>query len=330
MPRTARLDAAGLLHHVIIRGIEQRRIFTNDADRENFLARLEILLPETSTSCHAWSLMTNHVHLLLKTGRTPLSHFMGRLLTGYAVSYNKKHKRHGQLFQNRYKSVICEEDPYFMELVRYIHLNPLRAHIISDLKTLGVYSYTGHSAITGKHPREWQDTGSVLSSFGKDTKKSIRRYVTFLQKGIDEGIRTDLTGGGLIRSLGGWEEIGQHRNERIKSDQRILGSSDFVMKVLAEKEESLHRSYELKQKGYTLENIQKKAAELFLLRPADLYIATKEKRYVNARSILCYWAVRVLGISTTGMARHLNMTQPAITYAVKRGRIIVEKGNYNL
>jgi putative transposase len=99
--------------------------------------------------------------------------------------------------------------------------------------------------------------------FGKDVTQSRRRYLAFIEKGINEGLRTDLTGGGLIRSLGGWEEVRQHRNERIKSDQRILGSSDFVMKILAEKEESLHRSSALKQKGYTLDDIQKKAAELF-------------------------------------------------------------------
>jgi len=330
MPRTARLDAAGVLHHVIIRGIERRRIFQDDSDRENFLTRLQILLPETSTLCYAWSLMTNHVHLLLRSGRTPLSRFMGRLLTGYAVSYNKRHKRHGQLFQNRYKSVICEEDPYFMELVRYIHLNPLRAHIVPDIKTLNSYPYTGHSAIMGKFPRQWQDTDAVLSSFGKVLRQARRKYLLFIEKGINEGARTDLTGGGLVRSMGGWERVGRHRNERIKSDRRILGSSEFVMKILAEKEESLQRSYALKQKGLTLENIKKKAAFLFGLKASDINVATKEKHYVNARSIFCYWAVRELGISVTEIARRLNMTQPAITYAVKRGRILAEKGNYSL
>jgi len=257
---------------------------------------------------------------------------MGRLLTGYAVSYNRRHNRHGHLFQNRYKSIICEEDPYFMELVRYIHLNPVRtrANIIPDLKTLNGYPYTGHSAIAGRHPRNWQDADSVLAYFGKDVKEARRRYLAFIQKGIDEGIRTDLTGGGLIRSLGGWEEVRQHRNDRIKSDQRILGSSDFVMKILAEKQESLHRSYTQKQKGYTLEDLKEKAAHLFSLRPKDLTVKTKEKPYVNARSILCFWAVSELGILITEMARRLNVTQPAASQMVRRGRALAEEGNYKL
>ena len=75
---------------------------------------------------------------------------MRRLMTGYAVTFNKRHKRLGHLFQNRYKSVVCEEDPYLLELIRYIHLNPLRAKLVQDLKELDKYPWTGHSAILGK------------------------------------------------------------------------------------------------------------------------------------------------------------------------------------
>ena len=84
-----------------------------------------------------WRLLTwarGNFHLLLRTGPTPLSNVMRRLMTGYAVTFNKRHNRSGHLFQNRYKSVICEEDPYLLELIRYIHLNPLRAGLVKDLK----------------------------------------------------------------------------------------------------------------------------------------------------------------------------------------------------
>ncbi len=127
MPRSARLDAPGVLNHVIIRGIERREIFRDNKDKDNFLDRLEALLPETQTTCYAWALLSNHAHFLFRTEGSPLSTLMRKLLTGYAVSFNHRHKRHGQLFQNRYKSIICQEDAYLKELVRYIHLNPLRA-----------------------------------------------------------------------------------------------------------------------------------------------------------------------------------------------------------
>ena len=112
MPRFARLDAPGVLHHVIIRGIERRKIFTDNEDRENLLERLSSLIPETQTQCYAWSFMPNHAHFLLETGGTGISTLMRRLLTGYAVSFNRRHNRHGQLFQNRYKSIVCQEDSY--------------------------------------------------------------------------------------------------------------------------------------------------------------------------------------------------------------------------
>ena len=125
MPRLARLDAPGVLHHIIIRGIERRKIFRDDRDRENFLDRLERILLETKTGCYAWTFLENHAHFLMRTGEIPLATVMRRLLTGYAVSFNRRYKRHGHLFQNRYKSIVCQEDTYLLELVRYIHLDPL-------------------------------------------------------------------------------------------------------------------------------------------------------------------------------------------------------------
>ena len=145
MPRSARLDAPGVLHHIIIRGIERRNIFRDDKDRDNFVDRLSDLLPETQTACYAWAFIPNHAYFLFRSGTAGISTLMRRLLTGYAVYFNRRHKRHGQLFQNRYKSIICQEDIYFRELIRYIYLNPMRAKIVLDIKGLNIYPYSGHS-----------------------------------------------------------------------------------------------------------------------------------------------------------------------------------------
>ena len=102
MARKARIDAPRAVHHIIVRGIERQKIFRNEKDRDNFLDRLDEIITESRTQCFAWVLMTNHVHLLLKTGTAPIYKVMQRILTGYAVWFNKKYKRHGQLFQNRY------------------------------------------------------------------------------------------------------------------------------------------------------------------------------------------------------------------------------------
>jgi putative transposase len=148
MPRQARINTIGVLHHVIISGIERGRIFRSDFDRDNFINRLSALIPETQTDCFSWALIPNHAHLLLSTGSVPISVLMSRLLTGYAVWFNKKYRRHGQLFQNRYKSILCQEDPYLKELVRYIHLNPLRAWLVEDMKALDKHPWCGHSVLS--------------------------------------------------------------------------------------------------------------------------------------------------------------------------------------
>ncbi len=129
MPRKSRIDAPGALHHIIVRGIERRKVFADDMDRNNFVDRLSAIVTDTNTACYAWALIPNHFHLFLRTGQVPVATVMRRLLTGHAGYFNKRHRRSGHLFQNRYKSILCQEDTYLLELVRYIHLNPLRAKI---------------------------------------------------------------------------------------------------------------------------------------------------------------------------------------------------------
>jgi putative transposase len=130
----------------MVRGINKEDIFIDDTDRSDFLRRLGGSVTEDKSVVYAWALMRNHVHLLIRSGVKGIGSIMRRLLTGYAVSFNKRHQRTGHLFENRYKSILCEEEPYLLELVRYIHLNPLRAGITKDLKSLGSYPWSGHKA----------------------------------------------------------------------------------------------------------------------------------------------------------------------------------------
>ena len=333
MPRLARLDAPGVLHHVIIRGIERRKIFKDNLDKDNFLDRLGILLPETRITCYSWALLSNHAHFLFRTGNIPLSTLMRRLLTGYAVSFNRRHNRHGQLFQNRYKSIICQEDAYLKELVRYIHLNPLRARIVSDVPELNSYPYCGHSVLMSKKKRLWQDTGYVLSFFGKSLREARKRYLQYAESGAEQGRRPELVGGGLIRSFGGWRAVKKARfsgQDRMKGDHRILGDSAFVMAVLAEAEEKFERFYELKSKGYDLDTIGQKACAIFGVEPDEIYSKSRQKTRAEARGLYCYWAVVELGYPLADLARLLGMTGQGVGYAVRRGERIAKKNNYRL
>ena len=118
MPRQPRLDAPDVLHHVMVRGLERRAIFRDDPDRADFVTRVAALAEAGAWTVYAWALLTDHAHLLVRTGRRPLPRSMRSLLTGYAGAFNRRHHRTGHLFHNRYKSIVVEAEPYLLELQR--------------------------------------------------------------------------------------------------------------------------------------------------------------------------------------------------------------------
>jgi putative transposase len=330
MPRKARIDAAGALHHIICRGIERRKIFTDDIDGNDFVDRLGSILAETKTPCFAWALMPNHFHLLLRTANVPIATIMRRLLTGYAVGFNRRHRRHGHLFQNRYKSILCQEDLYLMELVRYIHLNPLRARLVSNLNELNRYPYSGHSTLMGSKKNLWQDVDYVLSFFGKRLSVCRKKYRQFVEKAAEQGRRPELTGGGLVRSSGGWGVLKSMRRMRVhlKGDERILGDSDFVESVLKKAEEVMERKYRLQALGYDFDKAVNRVAALFQLKSAEILLPTKQRHRVTARSLLCFWTVKELGLSSIAVADRLGITQPAVSRLAQRGEKLAIENNY--
>ena len=154
-------------------------------------------------------------------------------MTGHAVSYNGRYRRKGHLFQNRFKSIVVEEEPYFLELVRYIHLNPVRVGIVSSIDALADHPYTGHSVIMGAREYPIQDTGSILERFSAKASKARAEYERFIEAGFAQGTREELRGGGLIRSMGGLAKLFLRDSEhREAADERILGGGDFVESVL--------------------------------------------------------------------------------------------------
>jgi REP element-mobilizing transposase RayT len=332
MPRKSRIDTPGALHHITARGIERSQIFADTADKSNFLDRLGDILSDTETRCYAWALMHNHFHLLLRTGNIPIATVMRRLLTGHALWYNRRHKRHGHLFQNRYKSILCQEDKYFLELVRYIHLNPLRGRLVQTPQSLSKYSFGGHSVIMGYRYNAWQDTDSVLQLFGDKRSTARKHYQVYVEKGIELGKRADLMGGGLIRSHGGWANVKAMRHAKIfhKADERILGDGEFVQQVLDNAKEKMARQYALQAQGVNLDYLVERVSGIFEMPPAELWLPGKHRKRVRARSLLCYWACRQLGISMAEMARKMNVSVMAISFNVRRGEELVKESEYSL
>jgi hypothetical protein len=254
------------------------------------------------------------------------------LLTGHAVYFNRRHRRHGHLFQNRYKSILCQEEAYLRELVRYIHLNPLRAGLVDDMEALNRYPYSGHSVLVGKVKREWQQVDYVLGFFGKRKAKARKAYEEFVAKGVEQGRRPELTGGGLLRSVGGWSALASLRkgSDWVKSDERILGDSDFVTMVLRHADEQMETRYRLKSEGFGLDDVAQRVAHVMRLPLKVVRETSRRPQTVQARSLLCYWASKELGLSMTEIANQLGLTQPAVSIAARRGEEIARQEGYSL
>jgi len=276
--------------------------------------------------------MPNHFHLLLRTGNVPISTVMRRLLTGYAIWFNRSRRRHGHLFQNRFKSILCQEDAYLLELVRYIHLNPLRAGLVGNLEELDDHPYSGHSTLMGRVEKSWQETEEILSLFGNREDSVHRAYRAFVEQGIDQGRRHDLAGGGLIRSAGGWDGLKLKIKEGNyqRSDERILGDGDFVSQVLSRTEEMVEKRQALRAAGMDLDKVASRVSELVAIKAEDIWAAGKQPHIVNARSLFCFWAVRELGCTMASLGRKFSLSIPAISKSVVRGKQIAESRGLSL
>ena len=176
----------------------------------------------------------------------------------------------------------------------------------------------------------WQNTSYILGLFGEKVSPARRRYRAFVEKGIADGKRPELTGGGLIRSVGGWAAAKALRkaNALQKGDERILGDGDFVETVLSEANEAYERKYRLKAKGFDVDTVAQKAAQVVGIEPSQVWLSGKNSKVVQARSLLCYWATSELGVSQAWLSKKLKLSQPAISLSVARGRSIANKNNY--
>ena len=212
MARRPRLFAPGILYHVIVRGNYRQKTFLNGRDYEAYLERLARYRKRFGVTIYAYCLMSNHVHLLLETGSEPLSKFMQGLQQSYTQYFNRKHRKMGHLFQGRYKAIVCEKDEYLLTLVRYIHLNPIRAKLVQRLAD---YPYSGHPEYCGVRASEALETSRVLNMVG-----GRQSYQRFIQDGLRDG----------------------HREEYYAvKDQRFLGEERFIEKLKARVDEEPER-----------------------------------------------------------------------------------------
>lgn len=302
----------GALHHVMIRGLDRQLIFRTEEDREDFIDRLTDVHKETGLTTLAWALLPNHAHLLIRTGQRPLSTAMRSLLTGYAGAFNRRHRRVGHLFQNRYKSILVEEEPYLLELVRYIHLNPLRVGLVKDLAGLTRYPWSGHSALVGKVSRPWQEQAEILGRFGSGQGLAKRRYLEFMAAGAPQGRRPELQGGGLVRSLGGWKRVAVLRRgrEAWAADERILGESDFVIQMQREATAVVPVP---RAKALTVfPKILVRCARAFGVAHTEIVSGSRRRVVAHARMVVGALAVQEIGLPIREVARRLGVSPTVV------------------
>lgn len=319
MPRQPRINIPGEMYHVIARGIERRKIFRDNKDRKLFLHRMIHLLDECEVTCYAWALLDNHFHLLVMSRNIPLSTFMHRLLTGYAVNFNVRHKRCGHLFQNRYKSILCQKEIYFLELIRYIHLNPIRAGMVKDLTDLEKYPWCGHSVLVGKVKRPWQETREIYLRFSAKRSIAIKKYLEFVNAAKDNGRNDMLRGGGLRRSAGGWHVVKKMlRNKEIwQSDERILGDGDYADGILRVVNKSVGKKVDVKWAAKDLLLFIHKTLSVNI---SELSNRKRGNRESMARAVFACLAKDKVGMKTSEISGYLGVSESAVCKMIRRGK----------
>jgi putative transposase len=236
--RKPRLEIEGGLYHILSRGNNRRLIFGSEDDYRKFLLQLSRQKAKLPFYLYAYCLMPNHIHLLIERRDDAISRVMQGLLTAYSQYYNRKHRRSGHLLQGRYKAILCQSDQYLAELVRYIHLNPVRAKMVRRAQD---FAYSSHRAYLGLDQSRLVDVEPVLRHFGASKKVAVERFQLFVRAGMKHGHKEEFYRADEGRMLGTDEWVAETKNRvgeiplgarpQVKSVRRMDGEE--LMRVAA-------------------------------------------------------------------------------------------------
>ena len=289
MARKPRVHFPGALYHVISRGNQRQDIFLDDKDLKTFLSYLSEYKARYPLHLYAYALMRNHFHLLLEVEGTPLSKIMQSLLFRYTRYFNKRYGKVGHLFQGRYKAILCDKDAYLLELVRYIHLNPIRAKVVTDPER---YLWTSHLSYLGKVKDGLIEEDFVLGQFGERKSLARRRYRRFLLEELHSGH--------------------QEKYYEVK-DQRFLGEDSFIDRIEVEKGDRENVVYDI-----PIEVIAQKVSRTTGIARSRLYSLTRSREGAHGRSMVAYLARVISGHMVTDVARHFQRSPMRISQAIIR------------
>lgn len=288
MARKPRIHYPGAVYHVILRGNGKQDIFFEDQDRYRFYLLLQEGIERYHHRVHAFCLMTNHIHLVVQVADIPLSRIMQNLSFRYTRWVNWRHDRSGHLFQGRYKAVLVDGDSYLLELVRYVHLNPIRAKMVTTLED---YPWTSHHAYFGRETLPWLATESTLSMFSGKKERAVRAYVAFIGDGLVQGRRPEFHGEGV-------------------DDSRVFGDNEFVERMTGEGRETAGK--------IAVEDILSVICRRYSISPGDLARAGKERAPARVRSMAAWVVQDVPSVTLRELAERTGRDISSLSAAAQR------------
>ncbi len=289
MARKPRIHIPGGLYHVMLRGNGGQEIFLRPDDGRDFLNLLAEGVARFGFRVHGYCLMPNHVHLILQAGALPLSRAMQMLSFRYTRRINFRESRAGHLFQGRYKAILVDADSYLLELVRYVHLNPVRAGLAAAPEA---WRWSGHRGYLGQAETPWLTTGWVLEQFAPGLDAARAAYRDFVADGVGGPRRAEFHVG---NGAGG----------------RVLGGDDFIERALVEARETPARPPEV-------DAIVDAVARDCGVSVADLAGPSRERRICEARGLAGLIARQTGAASLTALAARFGRDQSNMSRSVRK------------
>ncbi len=289
MARKPRIHYAGAMYHVMLRGNAGQTVFHENAEYRFFEEILAQGLAQNEIALHAYCWMVNHVHMALQVRETPLSKLMQNISQRYTHWFNKRHDRAGHVFQGRYKAVLVDRDAYLRELIRYIHLNPVRAKLTDDPLA---YPLSSHAAYAGKiRPPDWLNIDQGLAYFGRTESDARAAYLHFMGQSTEDAVLEKLRHGSSPKA-------------------RILGSENFIQAALSPKHEPEHMQI-------PIDSLVDAVARVYQVSSREMTSASRARLLAEARAMAALVGIEHGGHRLTDLARYLNRDVPTMSKQVK-------------
>lgn len=295
MARRPRIDFPGAFHHVYARGIEKRDIVADPGDRKELRHRILKNLERFHAGCLAWAFLPNHFHLLFHSESGNLAGFMRCLMSGYSIYFNRKYERSGHLFQNRYKSSVIDTERYLLELIRYIHLNPVRSGIVQSVETLSRFPWTGHHEIITSGRLPWEKYPFIQEFFSSGYLPGMEIYLAFLEEGLC----------GRRREFSFEEKAGGMKGGRTLIENSSIGGMDGPHPIFLD--------------------VVGKVSAKFKVPPDRILDGRRDRLTSCARREILRECVRDQGMAQSSVCRWLGITEAGGSYLLKAANHADEK-----